>query len=233
MRPWISSSFSLNQSWCLWDTGQGNPLLKSEWCIWRLPSFYLDPLICAQIDVNGYRYHWMLASCCIVSVWRHRVSLALSCLASPCMLNAQVEFADNKSVIWPTVCATHSLRHSDPVCPSFALHYGIVNEMPVFGARRGCIHDVFLRVVRRKTVLIISNSYCAHFLKRRRPLLLYFPTPSAPITPSQVWWSVPSLALKSPRRMSCLSRVLQTLQVRWPCPFSNETISLVWLTSKC
>ena len=67
---------------------------------------------------------------------------------------------------------------------------------------RGCIHVVFLRVGRRKTVLVISNSCSAHFLKRRSPLLLHFPTPSDPITPSQVWWSVPTLALKSPRRMS-------------------------------
>ena len=60
---------------------------------------------------------------------------------------------------------------------------------------------VFLRAGRRKTVLMISNSCSAHFLKRRSPLLLHFPTPSDPITPSQVWWSVPTLALKSPRRM--------------------------------
>ena len=33
-------------------------------------------------------------------------------------------------------------------------------------------------------------------------MLLHFLTPSDPITPSQVWWSVPTLALKSPRRMS-------------------------------
>ena len=51
-------------------------------------------------------------------------------------------------------------------------------------------------------MLAISNSCTAHFLKRRSPLLLHFPTPSDPITPSQVWWSVPTLALKSPRRMS-------------------------------
>ena len=67
---------------------------------------------------------------------------------------------------------------------------------------RGCIHDVFLRVGRRKTVLVISNSCSAHFLKRRSPLLLHFPTPSDPITPFQVWWSVPTLSLKSPKRIS-------------------------------
>ena len=53
-----------------------------------------------------------------------------------------------------------------------------------------------------KTVLVINKSCSAHFLRSKRPLLLHLPTPSEPITPSQVWWSVPTLALKSPRRMS-------------------------------
>ena len=34
-------------------------------------------------------------------------------------------------------------------------------------------------------MLVISSSCFAHFLKRRRPLLLHFPTPSVPITPSR------------------------------------------------
>ena len=48
----------------------------------------------------------------------------LLALWSSYRLNAQVEFADNKPVICPTVCITHSLCHSD-----------ILNEMPVLGAR--------------------------------------------------------------------------------------------------
>ena len=67
---------------------------------------------------------------------------------------------------------------------------------------RGCIHDVWLRGSRRKTVLVISSPCSAHFFKRRRPLLLPFPIPSVPVTLSHVWWSVATLALKSPRRMS-------------------------------
>ena len=51
---------------------------------------------------------------------------------------------------------------------------------------RRCIHDVFLRIGRRKTVLVINNLCSAHFLKRRSPLLLHFATPSDRITPSQV-----------------------------------------------
>ena len=58
----------------------------------------------------------------------------LLALWSSYRLNAQVEFADNKPVICPTVCTTHSLCHPDilSVLPSY---YDIVNEMPVFGAR--------------------------------------------------------------------------------------------------
>ena len=49
-------------------------------------------------------------------------------------MNAHVQFADNKPVICPAVCITHSLCHSDilSVLPSY---YDIINEMPVFGAR--------------------------------------------------------------------------------------------------
>ena len=73
---------------------------------------------------------------------------------------------------------------------------------------RGCIHDVLLRVGRRKTVLLIGSSYSAHFFKRRWLLLLHVPIHSAPNTLSQIWWSVPNLALKSPRRMSLSAWVL-------------------------
>ena len=67
--------------------------------------------------------------------------------------------------------------------------------------KRGCIHDVLLRFGRRMTVLVIISSCSAHFLKRR-PLLLHFPTPSVPNIPSQFWWSVPTLILKSSKRIS-------------------------------
>ena len=46
----------------------------------------------------------------------------------------QVEFADNKPVICPIVCTTHSFSHSD-ILSVLPLHYDIVNEMPVFGVR--------------------------------------------------------------------------------------------------
>ena len=52
---------------------------------------------------------------------------------------------------------------------------------------RGCIQDVLFRFGSLKTVLVINKSCSAHFLRSRRPLLLHLPTPSGPITPSQVW----------------------------------------------
>ena len=55
-------------------------------------------------------------------------------LWSPCRLDAQVQFADNKPVICPAVCTTRSLCHSDilSVIPSY---YDIMSEIPVFEAR--------------------------------------------------------------------------------------------------
>ena len=169
---------------------RGNPLLKSERCFWRLSRSHLHLLNCVPVHLNDCRYHWrMLASCCLVSVWRHPISLALSCL----VVVVQAECAC--WVCWQQACDLSNSLHHTPFChsdslPVLPLHYDIVNEM------------LFLRVGRRKTVLVISNACSAHFLKRRSPLLLHFPTPSDPITPSQVWWSVPTVALKSLRRMS-------------------------------
>ena len=51
-------------------------------------------------------------------------------------------------------------------------------------------------------MLVIKRSYEAQALKSKRPLLLHFPTPNFPITLSQVLWSLPTLALKSPKTIS-------------------------------
>ena len=40
---------------------------------------------------------------------------------------------------------------------------------------QGCIHDVFLLVSRRKTVLVISNSCSAHFLKSSKSIAVALP----------------------------------------------------------
>ena len=87
---------------------------------------------------------------------------------------------------------------------------------------RGCIQDVLFRFGSLKTVLIINKSCSEHFLRSRRPLLLHLPTPSEPITPSQVWWSVRTLALKSPRRMSLSVRGVAEIIL------SNSHIELIF-----
>ena len=57
-------------------------------------------------------------------------------LWSPCRLNAQVQFAENKPVICLAVCTTHSLCHSDILSVLSSYYdYDIFNEMPVSGAR--------------------------------------------------------------------------------------------------
>ena len=59
----------------------GNPFLKSERCLWRLSSSHLHLLNCVPVHLNGCRDRWrMLASCCLVSAWRHLISLTPSCL---------------------------------------------------------------------------------------------------------------------------------------------------------
>ena len=64
-------------------------------------------------------------------------------------------------------------------CHSHQTNLGVC-EIQVLGnplqKNERCLHDVFLRAGSRKTVLVISNSCSAHFLKRRSPLLLHFLT---------------------------------------------------------
>ena len=85
----------------------GNPLLKSERCLWRLSSSHLHFLNCVPVHLNDYRDRWrMLTSCCLVS-------LAPSCLVVVIQAECAGWVADNKHVICPTVCTTHSFSHSD------------------------------------------------------------------------------------------------------------------------
>ena len=70
--------------------------------------------------------------------------------------------------------------------------------------KRGCIHDVFFLVGRRKIVLMMRRLWDEQSSSSRNPLLLQLPTPLSPITPSQVTESQPTRALKSPSRISLL-----------------------------
>ena len=79
---------------------------------------------------------------------------------------------------------------------------------------RGCIQDVLFRRNRRNTMFVLSNSCSAQVLSSSSPLLLHFPTSLFPRTLSQAVWSVPTLALKSPRRNS-FSQPLTVYKGQW------------------
>ena len=68
------------------------------------------------------------------------------------------------------------------------------------------------------------------FLSSRRPLLLHLPTPSEPIFPFQVWLSVPTLTLKSPRRMSLSVRGVAEIILSnssWNLSFTSSGLVIV------
>ena len=176
----------------------GNPLLKSGRCLWRLSSSLRDHLNGVPLHLIGCSYHWWrLASCYLDSAWRRLFGTFLHCgRCAGCMRRLSLLTTS----LWSAKqSAPHIVFVTLTSCLSF-LHT-MIYSMRCQCLERGCIHDVLLQVGRRKTVLVISSSCSAHFVKRRKSLLLHFPTPSVPITPSQVWWSVPTIALKSPRRM--------------------------------
>ena len=79
---------------------QGNPLLKRKRCLWRLSSSHLHLI--------GCRDRWRaLVSCCLVSAWRHPISLAPSCL----VVVVQAECAG--WVCWEQACdMSNSLHHT-------------------------------------------------------------------------------------------------------------------------
>ena len=66
----------------------------------------------------------------------------------------------------------------------------------------GCIQVVLYLSAILKKVLVMHRLCSAYFLRSSRPLSLTLPTPCLPRTPSQLLWSFPTLALKSPRMIS-------------------------------
>ena len=109
-------------------------------------------------------------------------------------------------MVCPVVCATH--------CLALSFLLVMTKSIKCQCMERGCIHDVLFRWGRRNTVFVMSNSCSTQVLSSNSPLLLHFPTPFFPRTPSQVTWSVSTLALKFPRRNS-FPAVEQTRSV---CP---------------
>ena len=75
------------------------------------------------------------------------------------------------------------------------------------------IQDILFRWGRRNTVFVMSNSCSAQVLSSSSPLLLCFPTPFFPRTPSQVMWSVPIIR-NSVRYCFCFSSSLSTFRLQ-------------------
>ena len=84
-----------------------NPLVKSKRCLWRLSSSHLHLLNCVPVHLNCYRDRWwMLASCCLVSAWKHPISLAPTCLV------VVVQAECTGWVCWQQACdLSNSLHH--------------------------------------------------------------------------------------------------------------------------
>ena len=106
--------FSSNQSWCLRDTGH-REFIAEEWTVsLKTVQFSSTPSeLCYSASKRlqiALMIGWLLLSV-FSSLWLFVVVV-------------QVEFADNKPVICPTVCTIQSLSLWHPVCPSFALWHG-------------------------------------------------------------------------------------------------------------
>ena len=102
-------------------------------------------------------------------------------------------------MICPALCTTHGIgdSHIPPIFPS---HNDIVDQMPVLraGVHPGCL----LQIGRWKTKLGIRKLCLAQVWRSRRPLLLHFPVPCLPSTPSQEVQSCLTLLINSPRIIS-------------------------------
>ena len=97
------------------------------------------------------------------------------------------------SSLW--LLPTCDFRHSN-ILYICSPQNGMVYDIPVVGSG---MHPVCLVAFGRlKSVLVISRSRSAHYFRSRIPLLLHLSTytPSEPITPSEVWWPVLTLAWK-------------------------------------
>ena len=63
--PWISSSFSSNQSWCLQDAYPRVSTAYKWTCFERLSGFLLGPLNGVALHLNGGRHQWWkIVPCC-------------------------------------------------------------------------------------------------------------------------------------------------------------------------
>ena len=93
----------VNQSWCLRDTGPRESIAE-EWTV-SLKTVQFSSRSSEQSSIASNRLQISLMKACLLfqlgdiqSLWHFLA------LWSPCRLNVQVQFADNKPVICPAVC---------------------------------------------------------------------------------------------------------------------------------
>ena len=105
-------------------------------------------------------------SCLLLSSFSLELSLwSFLILWLPCKID--VEYADNQFIIYLVVCSTQGLCHSG-MLSVFPPHYGIVNEMPMFGSlERRCIYDVLVQFCRRKTYSDLKVMLSTFSLERK------------------------------------------------------------------
>ena len=168
--------------------------LKSVLHFERLSSSLLRPLKmvnCTQMVADDTEEGLYLS---VLFQLRHIQSLGLSCLV------IAAQFGLLSWVCWhPVYDQSSSLFHTWSLSLWHCVYLSSALRHSQWDANTwnedASMMDVLLRFGRQKTVLVISRSCSAHFLRSRRPLLLHFPISSDSITPSQVCWSVTTLSV--------------------------------------
>ena len=96
--------------------------IAEEWTVsLKTVQFSSGSSECVPLHLNGCRYHWlMLFSYCFVSVWRHPVSLALSCL-----VGRRAGWMHMLSLLTTSRLSVQQSAPKLSLCHSFALWYMI------------------------------------------------------------------------------------------------------------
>ena len=108
--PGISSSFSSNQSWYLQDTGPKESTAEERTASMKTVQFSArSSELCSSASKRlqiPLIYACLFLSC--FSLETPNLFSHFLAFRSPYRLNALVEFADNKPVIYPIICTTQS-----------------------------------------------------------------------------------------------------------------------------
>ena len=192
----------------------------------------------SELHLTGCRYlGWTLVSCCLVSALRHPISSNGAFLSCGRRAGWILRLSLLTTSLWSAQQSTpHMIFVTLTSClfSSTQCHFGA-------SMHPWCLVAVWQpedRICDQHAARLIS----AHSLRSRRLLLLYLPMSSGSITPFQVWWSVPTLALKSPRRM-CSQHLLLPLwgeshseQLSLSCIPTNKSCSTmlsIWPWAAC